>query len=399
MNGLPKPFFFIYTPRVIIKVVNFMDMDYFFYSKDEKRRRELEDIKEDFIKRGYDFFLTFDLRKISYFKKETRRIIKENNNFKFSNVKLNSLYERLREIPENKVFFIYQDTKGRQNELIKGALDEDMEIEELLSIDPSEEGPNILVILDEKRKDKIKLLHNLIYDSYVNWGTFGGYKINGLGFNSYLKFLKVDGFRLLSPMEDLSFNFLGEYSILRSTPDEVYTTRVSVESLIEKAFIGGELELYLYILKKLAPIIQKSYVKSKRISMSSYIDSRIERNKILSSLVSRGKIVSRWTKESNLFILIKEIYKDALYQYSPNWLSPQSLDIYIPSLDLAIEYQGEQHYLAFEHLDGQNGLSMRKENDKIKRGRCRSHGVRLLEWHYKEEITKENLQKKLREFL
>jgi len=34
------------------------------------------------------------------------------------------------------------------------------------------------------------------------------------------------------------------------------------------------------------------------------------------------------------------------------WLAPQRLDIFVPALSLAIEYQGEQHFLPLDHLGG-----------------------------------------------
>ena len=68
-------------------------------------------------------------------------------------------------------------------------------------------------------------------------------------------------------------------------------------------------------------------------------------------------------------------------QARPAWLgSRQSLDILIPSLEVAIEYQGEQHYLALEHWGGEAGLADRRELDERKRDACLRAGIRLVEW-------------------
>lgn len=44
--------------------------------------------------------------------------------------------------------------------------------------------------------------------------------------------------------------------------------------------------------------------------------------------------------ERNLLSVIKSHYSDAVSQKRFDWLGNQSLDIYIPSKNVAIEYQG-----------------------------------------------------------
>ena len=83
-------------------------------------------------------------------------------------------------------------------------------------------------------------------------------------------------------------------------------------------------------------------------------------------------------------------------QARPPWLgSRQSLDILIPSLEVAIEYQGEQHYLALEHWGGEAGLADRRELDERKRDACLRAGIRLIEWRYDEPVTVEAVRARL----
>ena len=49
-------------------------------------------------------------------------------------------------------------------------------------------------------------------------------------------------------------------------------------------------------------------------------------------LIENGIIISKWKHEQSLFLLVKKTYSDAIFQYRPEWLSPQSLDIYIPQI-------------------------------------------------------------------
>ena len=83
-------------------------------------------------------------------------------------------------------------------------------------------------------------------------------------------------------------------------------------------------------------------------------------------------------------------------QARPPWLGGgQSLDIMIPSLEVAIEYQGEQHYLGLAHWGGEAGLAARRELDERKRDACWRAGIRLIEWRYDEPVSVEAVRARL----
>lgn len=46
-----------------------------------------------------------------------------------------------------------------------------------------------------------------------------------------------------------------------------------------------------------------------------------------------------------------------LYEYSPDWLGKQRFDIYIPKYNIAIEYNGEQHYKPIARFGGVLGYN------------------------------------------
>ena len=71
-----------------------------------------------------------------------------------------------------------------------------------------------------------------------------------------------------------------------------------------------------------------------------------------SALLQNGKIPIRWKSEYRLYATVKKLYPDAVFQYAPDWLKRQKIDIYIPSLRIAIEYQGKQHYEPVEFFGG-----------------------------------------------
>ena len=120
---------------------------------------------------------------------------------------------------------------------------------------------------------------------------------------------------------------------------------------------------------------------------------RLERTKIRTKLTAEGIIKPKWKHELSLFHGVKDKYPDTLYQYRPEWLGRQSLDLYIPSLKTAIEYQGIQHYLPIEFFGGEEALAQRQDLDLQKKKLCEANGVRLIEWAYDMEPTASNINK------
>ncbi len=119
---------------------------------------------------------------------------------------------------------------------------------------------------------------------------------------------------------------------------------------------------------------------------------RLERTRIRTELTADGVIRPKWKHELSLFHAIRKKYPDTLYQYRPDWLGRQSLDLYIPSLNTAIEYQGIQHYRAVSFFGGEEALAQRRELDQVKKQLCEENHVRLIEWPYHLEPTDRNLR-------
>jgi hypothetical protein len=90
---------------------------------------------------------------------------------------------------------------------------------------------------------------------------------------------------------------------------------------------------------------------------------------------------SKWLSEQKLFDQIKLNYKDLLVvsQASPDWLGRQRFDIYIPELNVAIEYNGLQHYEAVGLFGGEEGLIQTQLRDALKREKCKENNCELLE--------------------
>jgi hypothetical protein len=105
-----------------------------------------------------------------------------------------------------------------------------------------------------------------------------------------------------------------------------------------------------------------------------------------------------WKGEAALAELVKRIFPDASREYSPPWLRGQRIDIFIPSLQVALEYHGEQHYGPVEYFGGKESFLRTKERDQKKAKACKDAGAILIEWKYTEPINEFNLRKKLKAF-
>ena len=83
----------------------------------------------------------------------------------------------------------------------------------------------------------------------------------------------------------------------------------------------------------------------------------------------------------------------------PEWLKPQRLDVFITDLNLACEYQGEQHYKSIEYFGGEEALQKNHERDEIKKKKCKENGVKLIYFYHWEELNESLVRSKLSEYI
>ena len=135
-------------------------------------------------------------------------------------------------------------------------------------------------------------------------------------------------------------------------------------------------------------IVLKSnlYIAAQAVIEEYFMKLKYAREDAYNDLVKKRRTHGKWVNEYKLFTLVRVIFPDAEYQYSADWLDHQVLDIYIPSINCAIEYQGEQHYQPIDYFGGEEKLISQEEMDQLKRKKCEEHGVSLLEWPYSLEI-------------
>gem|GEM_PF-1277989 len=111
------------------------------------------------------------------------------------------------------------------------------------------------------------------------------------------------------------------------------------------------------------------------------------------------KVGERWVSETLLFQIVDRIFMDqeVVHHHRPDWLGGLELDIFVPSLALAFEYQGEQHFHPVEIWGGKAALAETRVRDERKRVLCVEAGVTLVEIDYTEPLTESYIRKRISE--
>jgi tetratricopeptide (TPR) repeat protein len=98
-----------------------------------------------------------------------------------------------------------------------------------------------------------------------------------------------------------------------------------------------------------------------------------------------------WLTESEMVRLLTEKFvpHEIIRQYSPAWLQGLRFDAYIDDFQLAIEYQGEQHFKPIDLFGGEEGFAQTLARDQLKRSLADQNGIALEYITYEQDIGKE----------
>lgn len=92
------------------------------------------------------------------------------------------------------------------------------------------------------------------------------------------------------------------------------------------------------------------------------------------------KVGEGWVSETELYYKLKSRFSniEIIHHARPKWIGRQHLDIYIPSLKVAIEYQGLQHFKPIEYFGRDQAYQAQLKRDSRKKRKCKVNGVRLI---------------------
>lgn len=101
-------------------------------------------------------------------------------------------------------------------------------------------------------------------------------------------------------------------------------------------------------------------------------------------------------KRSKLEMEVEKLLRDNgigyVGQMKFGWLGSKSLDFYIPSLNIAIECQGRQHFEPVKAFGGEDEYKRIVERDSEKYNLCKENGVKLLYYSHKSIFGKHELK-------
>lgn len=100
-----------------------------------------------------------------------------------------------------------------------------------------------------------------------------------------------------------------------------------------------------------------------------------------------------WIEETKLFYSIKKLYPNlsVIHQYRADFLGRQSIDIFIEDYNIAIEYQGAQHFHPIDFFGGEKSYKEVVKRDKRKKILCQKNKIILL--YYKEGYNLQDVKK------
>lgn len=149
------------------------------------------------------------------------------------------------------------------------------------------------------------------------------------------------------------------------------------------------------LLKKYGKSISVFYANPISECRKEVNDYRKNHQKIIDEIyrecLKLGEVNIKWASEYQLYQTVLSIHEDAIFQYSCEWLKRQTLDVFIPSLNIAIEYQGRQHYESIEFFGGSEAFEYTVKRDRKKRDLCKANGIKLYYWKYDIPVNMENL--------
>lgn len=101
--------------------------------------------------------------------------------------------------------------------------------------------------------------------------------------------------------------------------------------------------------------------------------------------------------ESELYRIVRAVFPDdeVIRHARPDWLDGLELDIYVPSRRLAIEYQGEQHFVPLKPWGGEKAFLLTQERDQRKRRLLEEHGVALTTFSRSDSIDLDSVSVRL----
>ena len=364
----------------------------------ESYQKDFEELREEYVAKEYERFLVqLSWSDLSY-RHATMELIEAAAQPQApSNPYVNAFLSQFDDLDtDRKACFLFPESFVTQFFVIAEVCRQAEVFRPIRSLFPDEEKIHYLAVFDKENMDAVLLMYHLLYTN-TSQEVFGGYSLYDYSLSWYQSHLWQDGVVLRSPyLPDRLAKYQGNLPFHHNPVKTVHVRR-NIEHVLECGYFASELEFFLCLTRVIMPFFQWWYTDLALYEEKDGMRTnwRLARTKIRTKLTADGVIKPKWKHELSLFHAVRGRYPDTLYQYRPDWLGRQSLDLYIPSLRTAIEYQGVQHYLPVEFFGGEEALAQRQDLDRVKKELCAANSVQLIEWPYSVVPTDGNIQKML----
>ena len=362
----------------------------------ESFQKDFEDVKEEYINNHYDKFLVQLSWSDLFYRYATKEII-QNAEPLTPNPYIEAFMDQFRNIDtDHMACFLFPESYVSQFFVVMEVCKRAESIRPIKNLFPDEDKMHYLAVFDKQNMDDVLLMYHLLYKN-ASEDVYGGYSLYEYSFPWYQNHLWKDEIVFRSPyLPDAIAKYQGNLPYYHNPSKTVYVRR-NIEHILECGYFSSELAFFLHLTKTIMPFFHWLY---QDIALYEEKDGfrtnwRLARTKIRTDLTAEGIIKPKWKNELTLFHAVHKRYPDTLYQYRPDWLGRQSLDLYIPSLQTAIEFQGIQHYHPVEFFGGEEALSLRQQLDLQKKQLCEENNVHLVEWSYTTPPTDTNIKKLL----
>lgn len=358
----------------------------------ESWKEDFEELREEYEREEYDRFLVQLSWSDLPYRYAAKELMESHGSFSV-NPYVETFMEQFADLDlEHKACFLFPESFVSQFFVVSEVCRRAERFQPVRNLFPDEEKVHFLAVFDKRQMDDVLLMFHLLYTN-ASQDVYGGYSLYDYSLPWYQSHLCEDGIVLRSPwLPDRIAKYQGNLPYHFNPSKTVYVRR-NIRHILENGYFSSELEFFWNLTRILMPYFQWWY---EDLALYEEKDGfrtnwRLERTRIRTQLTAEGTIKPRWKHELSLFHAVRKQYPDTLYQYRPEWLGRQSLDLYIPSIRTGIEYQGIQHYLPVDFFGGEDALAQRQELDRQKREQCRENHVRLVEWPYTIDPTDRNV--------
>ena len=359
-------------------------------------QEDFEEVRLEYEQKQYDRFLIQLSWSDLPYRYETRKKIQAAGPLP-ANPYVDAFMEQFADLDlAHKACFLFPESYISQFFVIMEVCRSAERVQPVRNLFPDEEKRHYLAVFDKQQMEDVLLMFHLLYTN-ASEDLYGGYSLYDYSLPWYQSHLWEDQIPLRSPyLPDQIARYQGNLPWHHNPLKTVYVRR-NIEHILECGYFSSELEFFRNLTEIIMPLFHWWYMDLALYEEKDGFktDWRLRRTTIRTRLTAEGVIRPKWKHELTLFKAVREKYPDTLYQYRPEWLGRQSLDLYIPSLRTAIEYQGIQHYLPVAFFGGDEALEQRQELDQQKKKLCEQNNVRLIEWAYDIEPTAGNIKKLL----